>query len=653
MKSLHTGISLLLSAALAQAAEITWIAGDGDFEAPENWSTGTMPESEDNPVFTNPGTFTIDFHQSASTKVPKLRTDNGPVDLTFKLNRCYWDFNNGSDVKIKGSNSGTFTFLGGELRRVKGAVIGESSENIEVVFDGEESGVTSSIGWNYKDGNGKTLPEGYSDHEVTVGDHGKGVSLKILNGAHFSSPRGLCIGSDWDNWDSENNLVLVSGEGSVLYANPYPIKEENDKKWAHENGNNGLPNGGRNNNLIIENGASFLSSGKKFGTEQPNGGGTMIGYTSASDNMVIVRNNGTFKLGENGSRLLVGFDYAWNNGLLVTDNSRAVMGSTTIGFCNTTSNNWITVEDGSSMKISGKLYIGGTEGSKCGKNCDRSYNGDARGNTFNVQGEGAVSTNTDYIYIGWRGAENAINVTTGGTLVAQSRISLGQAAATANANALNIVGEGAAVRMVGSKDTYTIGIGRYGVSNLVYVADGGLLDMTNTVAKPLYVGLGHDAATHSGNADNKLHIDNGTVVASDLILTNASHFVMQGASSSAEFDDMIVGGNSTIEFLFDEDGIGTVTLDGSLKLSDLVCGDDDGCGVSEILIDAMAFTDAGKCGTFTLLKSKTDSASDFADNAEILSRIRVRPLYIRPVLDLSKSSLDIVVPLQQTLILLQ
>ena len=643
--------SLSLATFVASAQEVTWTGGDGYFEDTGNWSTGEMPVSTNTPVFNRPGPFTISFRQSASTYPLKIRTDNGPIELDFHLNGCHWNCNDHSGFSIKGSNSGTVIFRGAELRNVKGASFGDSSEDIEVVFAGEGSGLIETISKYYQQGD---TSRGYSsDGDIGVGGHGNGNTLKVLDGARVHCSRGLILGSDWENWDSNNNLVLVSGTGTVFRTEPYPIKEESGKKWGCEHGNNRLPNGGSNNNLIVENGASFLGGGKKYGTEQSDGGGTIIGVTEANDNMVIVRNGGIFKLGESGSRLIVGYYDAWNNGLLVTSNSTAQIGDTALGFCHNTSNNWITIADGSALKVSGVLYIGGTEADKAGKNCDKTYNGDARYNIFTVTGEGSVCTNNGNIYIGWRGAENVLNVSTGATLVAKSRISLGQAAATANANVLNIVGEGATIHATGNQAKYTLGIGRYGVSNLVYVADGGFLDLTNTFAKPLYVGLGHDAVSHSGNADNKLYINNGSVAAGDLVLTNASHFVMQGGSSSARFSNMIVGGDTTLEFLFDETGIGTVTLDGSLKLVDTACGDAANCGLSDIFIDAKAFIDAGRYGTFTLIRSANDSASDFASDSEILSRIRVRPGYIRPVLDLSKSSLSVAVPLQQTLILIR
>ena len=549
---------------------LTWSGVDGTFGDRTKWDENYAPASGDSPVFTKAAKSTVTLTDDAATKAPLFSTANGPATTTVDLGGKSWSFTSG-DFLVGGANSGSFTFRNGALDFL-GARFADGCSGISVTFDGPASRFLAVRDRPYSDGTQSFYHDdhdGYSDKDVSFAGAGRNCTFTLSGGAVFVTGRGFTIGDDWDNSPerSTGNVVRVTGQGTILQTNPHPLKEEPGKRWGSEYGANRLPGAGSDNRLIVQNGATFAVSGKKWGTENANGGGTIIGLTAAHRNRIEINDGGSFRIGGDGGRLIVGYWDACDNGIDITGaGSYASFNLTTVGFCHTTSNNFIRVSDGARADFFGALYIGGTDADRSGKNCEYEYDGRACGNFLSVTGAGTVCTNGSDLFIGYAGVGNGAEVRNGATL--------------------RVNGSCMVSRMASS-------------------------------------------------SQNVLLVDNASLsCAGALEVTNASRVAIIGRSALAQFSRVSIGGGSTLEFLADENGLGTIEMTDSAN-GGFDPAPEGGLGLAAITVDAKRLPAGGR---FTILKGRTPST---ATAESITGLVRFRHCNGSAFFDAETSTLDV------------
>jgi len=79
MKIKTIAAAVLLTISGANATDLVWIGGTGDWTAAGNWSPAQVPTAVDNAWITNSGTYTVTIPAGASGTVGALGPGGGPV----------------------------------------------------------------------------------------------------------------------------------------------------------------------------------------------------------------------------------------------------------------------------------------------------------------------------------------------------------------------------------------------------------------------------------------------------------------------------------------------------------------------------------------------------------------------------------------------
>ena len=281
---------------------------------------------------------------------------------------------------------------------------------------------------------------------LTVGQNGNGNSLVISNGGLVASVFGYLSFSN----PSTNNSVTVTDLGS---------------RWL--NSSNLVVGNGGSGSLVISNGGRVESAEGHLGFFQESSGNTV---TVTGDGSAWI-NSSTLSVGLSGSgnRLVI------SDGGLV-QNSRGAIGETFVSSGNSVLVTGTNLSGArSSWSNSGFVTVGslGSDNSLVISNGAAvfSANGlvgsdsDSSNNTVSVAGTGSEWTNTGFVYVGFFGSGNLLEITNGGA-VSASYMTAGRAVG-ANNNQVT-VGANSRISVVDKFD-----VGFNGSSNSLVITNGG------------------------------------------------------------------------------------------------------------------------------------------------------------------------------------
>ena len=420
--SLAGGVVFAVAVAVASAAyggEINWTgnAADNVINTSGNWKGGTAPGQTDAARFDGCGTLALTANDDFLAGYGIFQY----CDLTLALGSHAWYGNAPTTqygYRFQLRNAGKVTLTSGVISNMTHLGVGFGNTYYNTKFT-----ITGSTSKWY----------GYAD-DLRIGDSGTNNVVEVLDGAYFRAGRSVRMG--FSSAGASNNLLRVSGAGTYFDARP--------------DGNGSmLPNYGCHNDVIIENGATFVSSGA---------GTTDIGLqTSAHDNSFTVRNGASVTL----KRTTIG---GVTNTMTVSNASLKTQ-EFIVGVDASAVGNRLQVEDGAQVTVSHHLRIG--------------YNG-ARSNVVEIVGAGTAYTNNTYeTTVGAAAHCNILRVADGASFAQTVRgfyiggglNTDGDKTATSEGNLALFEGEGTTAYVKGTPEK-PLCVGYSGTNNTMIVRDG-------------------------------------------------------------------------------------------------------------------------------------------------------------------------------------
>ncbi len=210
-KKVMAGVVVMLLSGYAMAVNVSWSAGDGNWNVDGNWAQGHVPTSSDIAYINNGGTSTVTSAVVTPTEVRVGYNAAGTLEVASggalsSSNRSYIGYTTGGDGTLS-VNGGTFT-AGSELRTYTDATIAvknggtlNSTSHLLLSYAGGTSSLTV-------DGSGSTVNSG---SDAYIG-RGGASTLSIANGGVMTVYDDMWLG----DLAAGSGSALVTGVGSAL-----------------------------------------------------------------------------------------------------------------------------------------------------------------------------------------------------------------------------------------------------------------------------------------------------------------------------------------------------------------------------------------------------------------------------------------------------
>ena len=509
LKAVGVVSAFALSATAADSLVYWQNAEGGDYSTAANWSGANCPPlASDYAYFGLAGTYEVDFSQDVSSHGTMFcNTSAGDAKVTVDLKGRQWFFpvqtEWGDAFYVWSASSdhvAEVTVKNGVVSNFSGVCVGYS-----VKGTGGTVSATASGAHLVMTGAG-TVFHGRND-DVKIGVSASNV-LEVLDGAYLHAGRALQVSTGSDN------VFRISGAGSRF----------------HEAGNQTVVNGSRN---LVE-----VSAGGLYDHEK---GAFMLGNAdSAQGNVICVSSGGCLQYGGL-SDLSVG-KYGTNNVLRITGaGSRLLVPSakTVVGCAKfdsivgslTAVSNRLEVLDGAVSTNSSSIYCGVAAGAE--------YNG--------VVVSNATLYTPSRAYVNDFGRGNYLKVCGGGAMRVNHHLCLAYGSAASD-GLIEACDEGTTLDV----SLYDLNIGVAGPRNGVYVHDGAFLNCYRSVL----VGAG---AVGGAASNNWFTVFNAACTnvgpQSSFICKNRSTATFGGSRLRSKSKSLEILGQSTLRFVFDEDGI--------------------------------------------------------------------------------------------------
>jgi len=381
-----------------------------------------------------------------------------------------------SDSAASTGNTVVVTGNGSTLESASSSfIVGiEGRENTMQVLDGAQVLNTGNalVGYQYQSDNNTVLVSGTNSAwrntgKLSVGYSGEDNTMLVVDGGLLTS-KGAEIGR---TDTAHNNLVLVSGEGSV-WQNDGSLVMGATGSGANWNA------GGTGNVLVVE-----------------DGGMVLVGNAD-TNNLPIIGNAGSLVVADselviaNGSRVITDYTYiglgAEDSGILhvASGSQMAVSNTLVVGYAG--SGNEMVVS-GDSTLYTEEAFIG--------------FGNTATDNEVNISA--GTWSNKDDLYVGYEGSGNTLAVSDGAAVLTGNTFVEGQD------NGLSITGDGSRLQ---SMETFSLD----GYGNSVDVEDGAWLFIGNVNENNLptneWTGVQGGVVVGGSGAGVELVVDNGSTL---------------------------------------------------------------------------------------------------------------------------------------------
>lgn len=578
--------AVLMSVATLQAADVYWTnAEGGDFSVGDNWG-GTPPGAEDNARFKTAGTYTVTVDTAAANSMIAVQGPvGGAMDITFDVTAATpWQTTGDSskwgwDFKLW-NDSPTYpvhaTLAGGEILIDRAICVGVNRIGGEAHYGNCTLTLT---------GAGTKMTA--NRDSIKFGNKGNSV-IEVLNGAALkSAASGLSVAGD-------DNVFRVKGAGSTYT----------------ESGTFALS--GRRNKMEIADGAVW----SKTSTFQ-------FGWDGSSDNVAEISGGATFlfsgnndvAIGKNGTNNVI---RVTGDGSLM-DVSAAVV---KVGPQPGAVSNRLEILDGAICSNAPSAWIGA--------------NATAVGNGMLVSNATYVSGKTSALYVNAAGQGNWLKVCDGGVMTVDYHLNLGGKDSAASDGLVEVSGAGSVLQVT----RYDLNVGTKGPRNVLYAHDGAAVLCT----RETYVGS-NSGTTVDTASENVLRIYNAAYsnfnANTSLKVFNQGRVSFGGSRFGWKVANRLqVNGESTLEFVFDEDGINTLDVQ-ELYFRNTTTGKTDG----KLVIDTTKFVQNAASSvqnTFKIVNGVY--ATNFGDlTAEEFARDRVTvlPEGVKYKLDVGRNTITI------------
>jgi T5SS/PEP-CTERM-associated repeat protein len=491
------------------AADITWVAGDGDYETNSNWSPATVPTINDRAIFNDSAAsngYAVSFQASealgnalfsaaADGVIWKVGANTWAITNSFTLDQA------GTPTAIADFTSGTITVTNAAGAGIFTVGIGANGDRGLFKMELSSSGATAPVlvvdqlilstnsDFTWRAGTVTTL------HGSTIN---RGAQVGFTIGTNGNSTAGPAL---WNILGGTNTITFNSGGatylgylgttfGGVTVSGPNTL-------WSSGGGSLNIGYTGQGA-LTISNGAQVLSPTVLVAQHNA---------TSSSNNLVTVTGAGsswyiTSGAGAENSFGYLGPDnqtYVLNGGMLVVSN-----GYVDVGAGSSSSNNVVTVSgNNSSFQVSDNLQIGkeGVSNSmviaaggvvRTGAGSDANSVGTGSlttGNSVLITGTGSQWIVTSAgLQVGEHCSGNSLTVSNGGVLsMVGGSLTVGGFAGATN-NVINVAG-GAVVM-----NTASINVGNHGSYNTLNISSNGTVSV---LGGNLYISPQTDAVNNT------------------------------------------------------------------------------------------------------------------------------------------------------------
>ena len=495
MRKLGTLAATCVATAVAGAANITYVGGDGDPSLPAAWVGGSAPGSGDLAFITGSGSWALTTTAPLAAGCASIYSGDGPLSIDLDTGSNGWTGGSVSDYTHPFVVNGAYenpvaATLRGVYLKFSALYLGYKVNN----FGGKEYSNTSVE----ITGDGTTFSAERGD--TVVGAGGTNNTLVVSDGAVMTSGRALTVGGP----TGSGNLVRVTGAGTRFVA-----RGGGD---FNKIGNNGS----HDNTVIVEQGARF---------EQTTSSHIAIGCgNGATRNAFIVRDGGAVEVSGAGSNfqlgaLLKGETSAENHeNLLAVSNASFKATGIYIGECAGSCSNLVCIGARATAETQSHIRLGNAP--------------DSRWNELRVEGEGTVLSNAAYdVSVGRLGAENVFRVADGARAFVNRYLYVGgeQGVPGARGNVAEVSGAGSLVDVV---------------NNITYV---GYADVTGNVLRVTGGGCytNHNNNILLGGANS---CSNAIEVAGDGSRLYCGNYAQIGRGSNACHNRLRVSGRGYAEF---------------------------------------------------------------------------------------------------------
>lgn len=390
---------------------------------------------------------------------------------------------------------------------------------------------------------------GYVKHRFAVGYTSTARRNKavIADGSVFTNENHIVVG----NSAAAYNELVVTGAGSALRETTYDITIGNNADY---------------NTLRVSDGA-YLYAHRHFCVGAPS---DMANGQSSATTARSTGNNAIFEGAGTGAYI---YNYMQSSSYPYTD----------VGWFGT--NNMFIVRDGASVTNRSDFRVG--------------TGGDLAHANGAIVSNATLDITSGQLIVNEYGDGNYFKVLGGGRVAVGNNVKIGTASANAHNGLILVSGTDSTLSPYGNSSA-SLTIGSAGASNVLEIADGGRFVANGQ----MYLG-----AANGTKAGNTLRVVNGTFENRNaanvaLNLYGQSRLVFGGSRGVVDVYAIKAHGDNALEFVFDEDGIATLSPRAVFQIFD----SNFSPTVSEIRIDASRFTAAGRTGTFTIMSTGSRSA---------------------------------------------
>ena len=389
----------------------------------------------------------------------------------------------------------------------------------------------------------------YVKHKFVLGNTSTAKRNKVVvaDGGAFTNANHMVIG----NSAASDNEFVVSGTGSELRETTYDITIGNNADY---------------NTLRVSDGA-YLYAHRHFCVGAPS---DMANGQSSATTARSTGNSAIFEGAGTGAYI---YNYTQSSSYPYTD----------VGWFGT--NNMFIVRDGASVTNRSDFRVG--------------TGGDLAHANGAIVSNATLDITSGQLIVNEYGDGNYFKVLGGGRVAVGNNVKIGTSSANAHNGLILVSGTDSTLSPYGNSSA-SLTIGSAGASNVLEIADGGRFVANGQ----MYLG-----AANGTKAGNTLRVVNGTFENRNaanvaLNLYGQSRLVFGGSRGVVDVYAIKAHGDNALEFVFDEDGIATLSPRAVFQIFD----SNFSPTVSEIRIDASRFTAAGRTGTFTIMSTGSRSA---------------------------------------------